>query len=45
MHIYPKGVHGLSLGTEETKRKDNELHLQPEVTNWIEVAGRWIKGL
>ncbi|MGJ9385042.1 alpha/beta hydrolase [Salipaludibacillus sp. CF4.18] len=24
MHIYPKGVHGLSLGTEETKGKDNE---------------------
>lgn len=45
MHIYPNGVHGLSLGTEETKRADNELHLQPEVANWIEMAGRWIKGL
>jgi acetyl esterase/lipase len=45
MHIYPKGVHGLSLGTDETKRVDNELHLQPEVTNWIDMAGRWIKGL
>lgn len=45
MHIYPNGVHGLSLGTEETKRADNELHLQPEVANWIEMAGRWVKGL
>jgi acetyl esterase/lipase len=45
MHIYPKGVHGLSLGTEETKRVDNELHLQPEVENWIDMAGRWVKGL
>jgi acetyl esterase/lipase len=45
MHIYPEGVHGLSLGTEETKAIDNELTLQPEVANWIEMAGRWIKGL
>ncbi|WHY02877.1 alpha/beta hydrolase [Neobacillus sp. DY30] len=45
MHIYPNGVHGLSLGTEETKRVDNEMHIQPEVVNWIEMAGRWIKGL
>jgi acetyl esterase/lipase len=45
MHIYPTGVHGLSLGTEETKRKDNDLTLQSEVVNWIDMAGRWIKGL
>lgn len=45
MHIYPKGAHGLSLGTEETKGYDNVLTLQPEVANWIEMAGRWIKGL
>jgi acetyl esterase/lipase len=45
MHIYPQGVHGLSLGTEETKAIDNELTLQPEVANWIEMAGRWVKGL
>lgn len=45
MHIYPEGAHGLSLGTEETKGKDEEWTLQPEVVNWIEMAGRWIKGL
>lgn len=45
MHIYPNGVHGLSLGTEETKRNGNELSLQPEVTNWIEMAGTWVKNL
>lgn len=45
MHIYPNGVHGLSLGTEETKRVDNDMHIQTEVTNWIEMAARWIKGL
>lgn len=45
VHIYPKGAHGLSLGTEETKGKDNEFTLQPEVANWIEMAGVWVKNL
>jgi acetyl esterase/lipase len=45
MHIYPMGAHGLSLGTEETKGKDDESTLQPEVGNWIKMAGLWIKGL
>ena len=45
LHIYPNGVHGLSLGTEETKTINNESLLQKDVSNWIEMAGRWIKGL
>lgn len=45
MHIYPQGAHGLSLGTEETKGKDDESTLQPEVANWIEMAGLWVRGL
>lgn len=45
MHIYPKGIHGLSLGTEETKARNNNETLQPDVSNWIEMAGRWIKRL
>ncbi|MEH7380378.1 alpha/beta hydrolase [Bacillus sp. JJ1533] len=45
MHIYPEGVHGLSLGTEETQSIGRDNHLQPEVENWIEMAGRWVKGL
>ena len=45
LHIYPKGVHGLSLGTKETVNVENPVHLQPEVENWIEMAGRWIQGL
>lgn len=43
MHIYPRGPHALSLGTEETMNKENESTLQPAVANWIEMAGRWIK--
>lgn len=45
MHIYPHGHHGLSLGTEETMLKNNEANLNPEIENWIDMAGRWIKGL
>jgi acetyl esterase/lipase len=45
MHIYPKGVHGLALGTEETKSTVNQFRVLPEVANWIEMAGRWIIGL
>ncbi len=45
LHIYPRGVHGLSLGTIETKAKDNERSVQAEVTNWITMAGRWIADL
>jgi acetyl esterase/lipase len=45
MHIYPNGAHGLALGTEETKSTTHEYRVQPEVANWIEMAGRWIKGL
>ncbi len=45
MHIYPKGIHGLALGTEETKAKNIECTIQSEVANWIEMAARWIKGL
>ncbi|WP_078546730.1 alpha/beta hydrolase [Litchfieldia alkalitelluris] len=45
MHVYPKGIHGLSLGTEETRVKDNEYSIQPEVTNWVEMADKWVRGL
>lgn len=45
MHIYPRGVHGLALGTEETRSTINNPRVQPEVANWIEMAGRWVKEL
>jgi acetyl esterase/lipase len=45
MHIFPKGIHGLSLGTEETRAVNYPGTVQPEVANWIEMAGRWISGL
>ncbi|WP_035345357.1 alpha/beta hydrolase [Halalkalibacter hemicellulosilyticus] len=45
MHIYPRGIHGLSLGTEETKAYNNQATVQGEVANWIDMAGVWIRGL
>jgi len=40
-HIYPYGVHGLSLGTEETGK--GELHVVPHIANWIALAIKWLK--
>jgi len=45
LHIYPKGWHGLSLATEET-RSCNELRdLQIACQSWITMAGTWIRSL
>lgn len=43
LHIYPRGGHGLSLGTAETQSANGGSTIIPEVQNWIEMAGRWIK--
>ena len=44
LHIYPRGGHGLALANQETKSaRGNEI--VPEVQNWIELAGTWIKNL
>lgn len=45
LHIYPRGGHGLSLGTEETQSANGGNTVIPEVQNWISMAGRWIKEL
>jgi acetyl esterase/lipase len=45
LHIYPKGGHGLSLATEETRHFTDKGPLQTEVQNWITMAGTWIKNL
>lgn len=43
-HIYPKGIHGLSLGNELTLGVTGS-ELQPEVTTWIELAKTFVKNL
>lgn len=41
MHIYPYGVHGLSLCTKDTAVKDNQI--QPHAAGWIDLCLKWMK--
>ena len=43
-HVFPTGVHGLSLGTEETAA-DNPKYIEPHVTPWMDLSVRWIKDM
>ncbi len=45
LHIYPRGHHGLALASAETKSAKGGDAIVPEVQNWIEMAGRWIRNL
>lgn len=42
MHLYPKGGHGLALGTEETDSNDRNC-VEEAVQNWVDLAADWIK--
>ena len=41
-HLYPHGIHGLSLATEQTAM-ENGLCLQPECAGWIDLVKGWIE--
>ena len=43
-HLYPQGVHGLSLATEATAVEDNPEHRNGHVASWFGLAVKWIKG-
>lgn len=40
-HIFPDGVHGLSLCTAETAVRPE--HIRPEIAPWIDLAMSWMK--
>ncbi|MDC3415906.1 alpha/beta hydrolase [Aquibacillus salsiterrae] len=40
LHIYPKGVHGLSLATKETAT--NERMADPHVATWMKLCKEWL---
>lgn len=42
VHIFPKGSHGLGLGTQETNTKDGTKY-QPECAVWTELFGTWVE--
>ena len=43
LHIYPDGIHGLSLASEITE--DNGKYIEPRAQNWIILAKEWLKRL
>ena len=43
MHIYPHGVHGLSLADDETASADRPVLNNPYCTGWIDCAIKWLK--
>lgn len=43
LHIYERGGHGLSLADETSAVLPR--HIVPDVTNWIEMAIKWLKRL
>ena len=46
LHVYPRGEHGLSLATEETRSiYDIGKPLQTECQTWITMAGTWLRNL
>lgn len=43
MHIYPSGVHGLSLANEETATERH--HINEHVSSWMTLCFTWMKNL
>ncbi|WP_202080146.1 alpha/beta hydrolase [Caldalkalibacillus salinus] len=41
LHVFESGVHGLSLCDETTA--ENENHLNPECSVWVDLANHWLK--
>ena len=44
MHIYQRGGHGMSLGSDQVYAPDNP-NIHPECQGWIDMAARWLKAL
>lgn len=42
-HLYNRGLHGLSLGTVETRRSTEPYQILEDVENWPQMADRWLK--
>ncbi len=42
LHVFPKGSHGLGLGTQETNTKEGNKY-QPECGIWTDLFGVWVE--
>lgn len=46
LHIYPKGIHGLSLANRETEIHNHEYNfVVPACQGWVDLVGVWIENL
>lgn len=43
MHIYPKGIHGLSIATHEVEGGDGRYY-EPACQSWVGLVRRWVEG-
>ena len=42
-HLYPYGVHGLSLATEEVQELEEHRYADPHVARWLEESVHWLE--
>ena len=45
LHIYPNGVHGLSLCDESTANKNNDNLINTHAESWFKLAIKWINSI
>ena len=43
IHIFHKGVHGLSLATKEVEESDKGRYADSHVAHWLDLCGEWIR--
>lgn len=42
LHVYPFGVHGLSLATQEVEQPENNRFPDPHVAGWVQSCAEWL---
>jgi acetyl esterase/lipase len=45
MHLYPRGVHGLSLATPEVDQPEKGRLADPHIAGWMDLCGAWLESL
>lgn len=43
-HLFPEGLHGMSLATPEVESEEENLHPDPHIAHWMELCLEWMKG-
>ncbi len=45
LHIFPDGIHGLSLANELTQTDGNPVQIVPAAAQWMDLCLVWLKGI